>query len=177
MDADFQKYFRPGIVHFMAFPDATDKKSFIETIKKIACDDYFEAIEITFIEDADTRNQVRNLIEGGRVEVHFGAQPVLLGGNLNLNDEDPAVRKKSVQVIKKCIDQACEMDAKGLSFLGGRYEHGKKEYAFNFLVDSTNKICEYAKKKGLMIELEIFDYDIDKKSLVGPAWQQILQEP
>ena len=170
MDTDFRKYFRAGIVHFMAFPDAADKKSLIETIKKIACDDYFEIIEITFMEDAGTRNQVRNLLESACIEAYFGAQPVLLGENLNLNDEDQSVREKSIEMIKKCIDQAYEIGAKGLSFLSGRYRQGKKQYAFDLLVDSTTSICEYARKKGLVIELEIFDYDVDKKCLIGPAF-------
>lgn len=31
-------------------------------------------------------------------------------------------------------------------------------------------MCEYAKQKGnLVITLEVFDYDVDKKSLIGPA--------
>lgn len=39
------------------------------------------------------------------------------------------------------------------------------------MIDSIEEICQYAKGKdeSLGVALEIFDYDIDKKSLVGPA--------
>ena len=38
------------------------------------------------------------------------------------------------------------------------------------MVTSTSELCSYAETKGgLRIILEIFDYDVDKKSLIGPA--------
>jgi sugar phosphate isomerase/epimerase len=38
------------------------------------------------------------------------------------------------------------------------------------LVKSTKEICAYVKSKGHMkVALEVFDYDVDKKSLIGPA--------
>ncbi len=171
METIFQKYFRTGIVHFMAFPETVDGKTNIEqTIKKIACDEYFEVIEITWIEDPDTRKRVKNILESAKIEPVFGAQPVLLKNQLNLNDENTNKRKKSVATIKECIDQAYSIGAKGISFLSGTYQEQNKHRAFDHLVESTEEICYYAKEKNSMIvELEIFDYDIDKKSLIGPA--------
>jgi len=37
------------------------------------------------------------------------------------------------------------------------------------LLKTTKNLCAYAKQKDMMVELEVFDYDIDKKSLIGPA--------
>ena len=38
------------------------------------------------------------------------------------------------------------------------------------LINSTVELCNYAKSKGNMIvELEVFDRDVDKKALIGPA--------
>ncbi len=171
MKAIFQEYFRPGIVHFMAFPETMDGKTNIEhTIKKIACDEYFEVMEITWIDDPDTRGLVKNLCGSAKINVVFGAQPVLLRNKLNLNDENPDVRKKSIETMKKCIDQAYDVAAEGISFLSGNYEEQHKQRAFDLLIESTEEICRYAKEKNsMMVELEIFDYDIDKKSLIGPT--------
>lgn len=49
-----------GLVHFMAFP-ATIKGEgpVLETIRKIAVDDYFSAIEITTIKDPEQRIAVK----------------------------------------------------------------------------------------------------------------------
>lgn len=47
---------------------------------------------------------------------------------------------------------------------------GKEEAAYDALVRSTHEICTYVKEKGEMaINLEVFDYDIEKCALIGPA--------
>ena len=62
------------------------------------------------------------------------------------------------------------MGAEGTAFLSGKYEEAGKEEAFQALLKSTREICAYAKSKGNMkIVHEVFDYDIDKASLIGPA--------
>ena len=47
MNESIYKYLKVGLTHFMAFPQ-TDV---VESIKKVLADDYFNAIEITHIED------------------------------------------------------------------------------------------------------------------------------
>lgn len=62
------------------------------------------------------------------------------------------------------------MGAFGFAFLSGKYEHDMREEAYEALVKSTRALCAYAKSKGnLRIVHEVFDYDVDKKSLIGPA--------
>lgn len=57
-----------------------------------------------------------------------------------------------------------------LLFLAGRYEAETMEESFQALLASTRELCEYAKAKGNMPVLcEVFDYDIAKKSLIGPV--------
>ena len=64
----------------------------------------------------------------------------------------------------------CDIEAVSFGFLSGRYEEGNKEKAFDALMKSTKELCAYAKSKGNMkIVHEVFDYDIDKKSLIGPV--------
>src|SRR5690606_27676143 len=71
---------------------------------------------------------------------------------------------------KQGIDEAYEIGASGFGFLSGTYEESKKEAAYQALVRSTNELCIYAKRRGNMkVALEVFDYDVDKKSLIGPA--------
>ena len=170
MDTPINKFFKPGIVHFMAFPhDLNNKTGIVNSVKKIASDEYFEVIELTFINDQKTKKLVSDVVKSSGIEVLFGSQPVLLGNNLNVNSEDENTRQQSIKVLKQCINQACELGAEGLSFLSGRYDEGSKNKAFELLIDSTEDICEYAKEKNLLIELEVFDFDIDKKSLIGPV--------
>lgn len=160
-----------GLVHFMAFPETMRGHGpILETIKKVVLDDYFSAIEITTVNDPGVRQKVKSLLESSHMQVAFAAQPRLLTTGLNLNDTNEEGRQKALANVKEGIDQAYELGATGFSFLSGIYDEARKEEAFDRLVDSTNEICAYAKSKGdLKISLEVFDYDVDKKSLVGPA--------
>ncbi len=168
---NFRKFFRSGIVHFMAFPETINgENNIIETLRKIATDEYFEVVEITWIKDTGIRKQAKQLLDCAHMKVAYGAQPVLLLQQLNINDEDSGIRKKAISALKQSIDEAYEFGAEGFSFLSGRYREDRKQYAFDLLVDSTEQLCEYAEDKGSMqIELEVFDYNVDKKSLIGPV--------
>lgn len=171
MNESMYKYFKPGLIHFMAFPSTIKGEGpIVETIRRIACDDYFTAIEISWIKDPEVRKEVKKILETSHMAVGYGAQPRLLTTGLNINDLNEKGRAKAVATLKEGVDEAYELGAKGLAFLSGKYEEETKEQSYQALVASTKELCDYAKSKGeLKIILEIFDYDIDKKSLIGPA--------
>jgi sugar phosphate isomerase/epimerase len=142
----------------------------LETIRKIAVDDYFSAIEITTIKDTEQRIAVKKMLETSHMTIAYGAQPRLLTTGLNINHLVEQERQKALENLMAGIDEAYELGATSFAFLSGNYEESRKEEAFQALVNSTNEICRYAKSKGDMrIALEVFDYDVDKKSLIGPA--------
>lgn len=171
MNEPMEKYFKPGLVHFMAFPSTMKGEGPItETIRKIALDDYFQAIEVTWIKDSEVRKEVKKIIETSRMVVGYGGQPRLLTTGLNINDLNEAIRAQAVASLKEGIDEAYELGAKGFAFLSGKYNETTKEASYRALMASTKELCHYAQDRGdLRIILEVFDYDIDKKSLIGPA--------
>ena len=171
MEQSIHKYAKIGLIHFMAYPSTIKGEGPIEeTIRKIAIDDYFDAIEITWIKDASVRKKVRKMLDSSHLAVAYGAQPRLLTTGQNINDLDEAKRQVALANIKEGIDEAYEMGATGLGFLSGKYTEEKKEEAYQALLKSTREICAYAKSKGnLMIAHEVFDYDVDKCSLIGPV--------
>jgi sugar phosphate isomerase/epimerase len=171
MNEPIRKYMKVGLVHFMAYP-ATIKGEgpIVETIRKVALDDYFEAIEITTIKNKEERALVKKMLDTSHMTVAYGGQPRLLTTGMNINDLNEEGRQKALTNLKEGIDEAYEIGAKGFAFLSGKYDEDKKEEAYEALVKSTRELCTYAKSKGDMnISLEVFDYDIDKKSLIGPA--------
>lgn len=171
MTESLHAYMKVGIVHFMAFPQTiTGTGPIEETVRAIAEDDYFDAIEISWIRDADVRHRVAAMLQTSGLAVAFGAQPILLTQGLNINSLDEAERRTAVEAVKAGIDEANELGARGVGFLSGPYTETGTEAAFDALVRSTGELCSYAKETGdLRIVLEVFDYDIDKKSLIGPA--------
>ena len=171
MNESLHKYAKIGLIHNMAFPECIKGYGPIaDTLKKIALDDYFDAVEICWMKDEEEKNKAKKILETSHLTVAYGAQPRHLTTGLNINDLNEERRVKAVDEMKAAIDDAYEMNAVGLGFLAGRYTEDKKEEAYQALVKSTGELCKYAKSKGnLKIELEVFDYDVDKKSLIGPA--------
>jgi sugar phosphate isomerase/epimerase len=143
----------------------------LETLQKIAEDDFFTAVEVSWIKDDKVRDKAKKLLEMSHLTVAYGAQPRLLVNNLNLNSFNEEERKMAVREIKAGVDEAYEIGAKALAFLSGKDPgEEEREQALNLLVSSIKEICDYAKSKGdLGITLEIFDQEIDKKCLIGPA--------
>lgn len=171
MNEPLNRYMNVGLIHFMAYPDTMKGEGPIEeTIRKIALDDYFSAIEVTWIKDPAVRKNVKKMLDTAHMTVAYGGQPRLLTTGLNINDLDASKRQKAVDLLKEGIDEAAELGAVGFAFLSGPYKEDSKEASFDALVDSTRALCDYAKTKGsLKVVHEVFDYDIDKKSLIGPA--------
>jgi len=171
MQESMRKYMKVGLIHFMAYPTVIKGEGPVEeTFRKIAADDYFEVVEITWIKDPAVRKSVKKMIDTSHIEVAYGGQPRLLTTGLNINDLDEESRDKAVENLKQGIDEAYEMGAMGFAFLSGKYSVDKKEEAYQALVASTKKLCAYAKTKGNMkVALEVFDFDVDKKALIGPV--------
>jgi len=171
MTESIHKYMQVGLIQFMAYPSTIRGEGpILETVKRIASDDYFTAIELTQIQDDAVRKEVKKILNTANMAIAFGAQPMLLTRGLNINNLDKAGRQEAVDILKVGIDQAYELEAKGFAFLSGKYQESTKEESYQALVKSTKELCEYAKSKGdIPVILEIFDYDIDKASLVGPV--------
>lgn len=171
MNASFKQYMKTGIILHMAYNGlAAGEGPILESLYKIATDDYFDAVEITHIKDETTRKKAAEMINISHMDVAYGGQPLLLINGLNINHLNPIERQKAINILKKGIDEAYEINAAGFSFLAGQYEEETKEKSFEALIDSTKELCKYAASKGNMPVLcEVFDYDIDKKSLIGPV--------
>ena len=120
MKSSLHDYMKVGLIHFMAYPfAASGDGDIVRTIEEIAIDDFFDAIEITRINDVEQRKIAKAIIDTAGMTVGFGAQPYILKGKLNLNSTDEQERAKAVEVLKEAVDQAYEMGARKLGFLSG----------------------------------------------------------
>ena len=171
MDQSIHKFFKVGIVAFMAFPGMSygEDPDTLHLLKKIAQDDYFDAIELTWIKDAATRRKAADMLKIAHMAVCYGAQPRLLTTKMNANHLDEGERKKAECTLMQAIDEAEELGAPGISFLSGKWEPATREESYSQLLKTTRNLCDYAKTKDMTVELEVFDFDIAKASVIGPA--------
>ncbi len=165
MNESIHKYFKMGTIQWMSHP----KYEVLESIKKIACDDFFDAIEICSFTDDGKRDAAKAMLEQAHMTVGYGAQPLILGPKLNPNHIDESERLKAEKVLIGAVDEAQYLGAKGIAFLAGKWEEETKEKAYSQLLKTTVNVCKYAAEKNMMVELEVFDFDMDKAVLMGPA--------
>ena len=160
-----------SVVHFMAFPECTAGTGPVaETITKLALDDFFGGVEITWIKDPAERARVRDIAAQSGLKLGFGAQPILLSQKLSLNDLDETGRRRAVAQIEACIDEAHEMGCQRVAFLTGPDPgDADRERGLDLLADSLGTLCRYGREKGIALTLETFDREIDKKSIIGPS--------
>ncbi len=158
-----QKYFQIGTVQWMSYPSIDP----IESLKEICRDDFFDAIEVKGF--GNRNEEARALLDQSHLRVCYGAQPRLLGPKLNPNALVESERKKAEATLIDAIDEAQYLGAKGIAFLAGRWSEETKEQAYSQLLKTTRNVCDYASIKGMQVELEVFDYDMDKAALIGPA--------
>lgn len=172
MEKPLDALMRMGIVHFMAFPEtAGGSGPWEDSVRRIALDPFFNAIEITHIEDGAVRERVRDLIRLARLSVGYGAHPAILGQKLDLNALDENTREAACTRLKAHLDEAAYMGAETFVVLSGRDPgEARREEAFSALVRSLGDLCAYsAKIGGPKVVAEVFDCDVDKCCLLGPS--------
>ena len=167
MKDSIHKYFQIGTIQWMSHPPADYEV--LESIKTICCDDYFDVLGVTQMKDEAVREKARKMLEQAHIRVCYGAQPRLLGTGLNPNDIDEEGRLKAERTLLEAVDEAEYLGAGGIAFLAGKWEEKTKEESYVQLKKTTKRVCDYAAEKGMAVELEVFDYDMDKAALIGPA--------
>ncbi|MEG0269383.1 MAG: TIM barrel protein [Clostridia bacterium] len=165
MKASIHEYFQVGTIQWMSHPDTP----VLESIHQLAADPYFDALEIKHFAHEKERAAARDMLAQAHMRVCYGAQPSLLGPKLNPNDLNEDQRIEAEKVLLDAVDEAAYLGAKGIAFLAGKWTKEEKEQAYAQLLKTTQHVCEYAAEKSMLVELEVFDYDMDKAALIGPA--------
>lgn len=171
MKEPIENYIKPGIVHFMIYPQVIKGEGpILETLEKIISDSFFKVIEVSWIKDDATRAKAKTMLQTSGIDVKYGAQPRLLTQQLDLNSADNDHRIKAVATVKEGILEASELGLQDVGILSGSYTgEASKNRAMDLLEDSLNQICAFAAEKNCNINLEVFDQKVDKKCLIGTA--------
>lgn len=167
MREPIQKYFQIGTIQWMSHPPA--EYQLLDSIKSLAVDEYFSAVEVGRIADDETRERVKRMLAQSHMKVCYGAQPRLLGPGLNPNDTHEEGRQRAEATLLEAVDEAKYLGAGGIAFLAGKWQEETKDLAYAQLLKTTRAVCSYAAGKRMMVELEVFDFDMEKSALIGPA--------
>ena len=177
MDKSWSAFMDLGIVHCMIYPEVLQGEGpIVETATKIAADDFFDVLEITFVNDPAVRAELKATLDVAHMKVGFAAQPGLLLNGLSLADLDEAGRQAAVAKMKEGVDHSYFYGVRIMALMDGAQSYPgveKAGQATDQLVKSLGEICQYAQDQAsdytLAISLETFDRTIEKKSLMGPS--------
>lgn len=170
MKAPFERYARLGLVHNMAYPVAGGDGPILETLGRVLRDPDFEVVEIAWMRDPEVRREAARMLAASGVHAMYGAHPRILSQQRDLNALDDVVRARAVREIHEALDEALELGCREVCVLSGPYPGATLEAAaLDALVASLVELGTRAERDGLALVLEVFDRDVDKRCLVGPA--------
>ena len=171
MNESIHKYMKPGLIHFMAYPEVMGGEGpILETLAEIAHDADFTAVEIAHVNDADERRQVRDLCATAGLTVAYAAQPTILSQGLNPNSLDEEERREAAEALAGEMQMAAEIGAGGMAILSGPDPgDADRPTAIDAMARTCRALCDRGAELGLNLALETFDRDIDKKALIGPS--------
>ncbi len=166
--------FKLGVVQFMAFPNSDQNpEALLTSLASLALDPDFALVELTKMPDPKTLERVRSLLEAAHLDCVFASAPVILRQGLNPSATDEETRKTALAELKSCVDEAIALGAKILTLMSGPF-CGDEKGELKAFVQTLDEICSYAADKSpedpLLILVEPFDHNVDKKALVGPSF-------
>ncbi len=165
------RFFQVGLVSAMMYAPMMKEgpSAWPKLVRAIAIDDYFDVVELNPLPNDEIRQQVKALVEQSHMKLVQNAHGRLLGAGLNPNDVDEAGRQAAEDALIAGVDEAATMGSATMGMLSGRWTMETREECFRQLVKTVVNVCKYAQAKGILVELEVFDHDIAKCSLLGPA--------
>ena len=164
-----------SIVFNWLFPDTiSSDKSSIDKLPYILGDHYFDSIMISNIRKSQNRKKIKEMLKESHIEVSYAAAFPIYFENLNPSTADQKLRKKTLERLKECIDEAYYFNARTfLIFSGDDPGKDKRKFAKEKLVETLNDLCRYCYDKSedylLKITLEPGDRELAKKFLLGPS--------
>jgi sugar phosphate isomerase/epimerase len=158
-------------VHPLLFsPTEAEEKELLESVARLAEDDFFSVLELAWIKLPTLRKSIREIADSAHISITYAAQLALLSQKLDVNSLNDADRRKAVEEVKSCVDEGYELGAERVSLVSGPDPgEARRNDATRMLIDSLLEICAYGERKGLGITLETFDRAVEKKRLMGPS--------
>lgn len=165
------QYLQKSIVLSAFFPSSINLlNKFIKAIKLVK---KYNLSLVEFYYEGNRKDIIKETIEKSKLKtIYLGAMASKRKG-LNLSSLNEALRKRTVEEIKRCIDDSYFYGSVSLLINSGKRpdKEGKEYNAYNCLRKSVIELLEYAKevKKDyiLNISLEPGDTNIEVYELIG----------
>jgi len=179
VDSDRREYMDLGVVQYVSFPQViAGTGPVIETIKRVLADEFFSAIEITWMEDPLIKEQVANLLRDSGMRVVYAGGPPYAMQQIHLSALDKGERRDSLEKAKRLVDDAYLLGAELHLITGGPDTAPEdRERAKGYLVECLVALSEYADSqvsdRPVVLSLEPTDRDVHRNGLIGPTVEAV----
>ena len=169
MREPIQTYFQVGLVAGMAYAPRLGELGWEEITRRIAADGYFQVIEVNPLPSEAVREKVAALARQGHLTLYCNAHGRLLSAGLNPNAVDEGERQKAEAALLEGVEESAALGSPTVGMLAGPWTEENRELCLDQLEKTVVNLCRRAQERGIRVELEVFDHDIAKKALLGPA--------
>jgi sugar phosphate isomerase/epimerase len=179
VEGDRRQYMDLGLVQYVSFPQVIEGAGpVLETIERVLVDEFFSAIEITWIKDESIKRQVANLLSYSGMRVVLSGGPPYAIDHIFLSALDETVRRESLDKAKRLVDDAYLLGAElHLITAGPDTPPEDRGRAKSYLVESMLTLSEYAQAqasdRALVLTLEPTDRDVHRNGLIGPTVEAV----
>jgi len=162
--------FNKSIVLPAFFPESMeDAKHFLNAIKTLK--DY-DIYSVEFYYKGNDKKAIREYLVNYNINSFYLGAMATKQRNLNLSSLNKELREKSIQEMKKCIEDAYFYGSTAILVNSGRRtDNEEDEIAYEYFKKSLEELLEYidgkAKDYKLYLTLEPGDTGVDSFSLVG----------
>ena len=168
---------KPGIMISQAWPGSREVEGqTLEAIEKALTEDFFKAFQTVEITYPNERKLVAKIVENQNLFYIYCVARIINDNKLNLSDLNKANRKKSVDQLMRCMDDAREAGSQAFSLISGSQPSDpmKRTEALSYLKDSIVQLCEAAKKRPVLkIVIEPLDINVHKKNTLGKTEEAV----
>ena len=168
-----------GVVHYASFPQTVRGEGpILETLERILLDDFFTAVEVTWIRDDVVKRRVAEILAYANMQVVFSGGPPYAFENINLSALDDADWERSLVKAKSLVDDAYALGARiHVVASGPDTAPGHRDQAKDRLVDALAPLCDYALAQAtdysLTLCLEPIDRTVHRRGLIGPIKEAV----
>jgi hypothetical protein len=179
VDGNWRRYMDLGVVQYVSFPQViAGTGPVVETIQRVLSDEFFSAIEITWIRDEQVKRQVADLLSYSGLRVVFAGGPPYAMECIHLSALDVGERNESLDKAKQLVDDAYLLGAElHLITAGPDVAPEDRERAKGYLIESIVALSQYSKSLGLerevVLSLEPTDRDVHRNGLLGPTVEAV----
>lgn len=168
---------RPGLMISQTWPNSRERPGrTLEVIELALKGEFFQALQTVEIPYSDERRRVASLLEAEQLPLTYCITRVLNENGLNLSDLDEVNRRKSCEQAIRCLEDAREAGAVGVSLVSGAapLDPRKRAEALARLTDSLEYICRAARAEpALKIVIEPLDFEAHKKATLGSTQEAV----